>query len=125
MKVILAMFFLVFCSVSLNVSGQNTAGNRTAKCGEVVVRDQSHPVRKAIDAQYAKLADAIRKKDVDAVVALIAPDFQAVTPTGEIWNRERSLSYQRNGLAQVKETTHISNTILRLTICGEDEATNG
>ena len=92
------------------------------KCNEAVVTDKSHPVWKAIDAQYARLAEAMKKKDVDALFALYTPDFHAVTPTGEVWTRERSLAYQRNGIAQVKQTTHISNTILRLIICG-DEAT--
>lgn len=92
------------------------------ECKEVIVRDNSQPVWKAIDAQYARLAEAIRKKDVDALFALYMPDFHAVTPLGEVWTRERSLAYQRNGLAQVKETAHISNTILRLAACG-DEAT--
>jgi tetratricopeptide (TPR) repeat protein len=121
MRILLITCFLVFCYISSN--GQNTTSNRNAKCDEVVVRDKSHPVWKAIDAQYAKLAEAMRKKDVDALVALYTPDFHAVTPTGEVWTRERALAYQRNGLAQVKQITHISNTILRLTICGEDEAT--
>jgi tetratricopeptide (TPR) repeat protein len=92
------------------------------KCNEEVVSDRSYPVWKAIDAQYARLAEAMRKRDVDALFALYTPDFHAVTPTGEVWTRERSLAYQRNGLAQVKETTLISNTIVRLIICG-DEAT--
>ncbi len=92
------------------------------QCKEEIVRDSSHPVWKAIDAQYAKLAEAMRKRDVDALFALYTPDFHAVTPTGEVWTRERSLAYQRNGLAQVKETRHISNTILRLATCG-DKAT--
>lgn len=92
------------------------------KCDEEVVRDGSHPVRQAIGAQYNRLAEAIRKKDVDALFALYTPDFQAVTPAGEVWGRERSLAYQRNGLAQVRETRHISNTILRLVVCG-DKAT--
>jgi hypothetical protein len=65
----------------------------------------------------------MRKKDIDALFALYTPDFHAVTPTGEVWTRERSLAYQRNGLAQVKETTHISNSIVRLTLRGESEAT--
>jgi tetratricopeptide (TPR) repeat protein len=90
------------------------------RCSEESVRDSSHPVWKAIDAQYARLAEAMRKKDLDALFALYMPDFHAVTPTGEIWTRERSLAYQRDGMAQVKETTHISNTILRLSVCGEE-----
>src|SRR6266496_3067024 len=69
------------------------------KCNEIIVRDNSLPVWKAIDAQYARLAEAVRKKDVESLFALYTPDFHAVTPTGEVWTRERSLAYQRNGLA--------------------------
>ena len=115
-----ALLLSISCAASV-VTAQQTP-KLDPKCNEEVVSDKSHPVWKAIDAQYARLAEAMRKKDVDALFALYTPDFHAVTPTGEVWTRERSLAYQRNGLAQVKETTHISNTILRLTICG-DEAT--
>jgi len=115
-----ALLFSISCAASV-VTAQQTP-KLDPKCNELVVSDKSYPVWKAIDAQYARLAEAMRKKDVDALFALYTPDFHAVTPTGEVWTRERSLAYQRNGIAQVKETTHISNTILRLTICG-DEAT--
>jgi ketosteroid isomerase-like protein len=115
-----ALLLSISCTASV-VTAQQTP-KLDPKCNEEVVGDKSHPVWKAIDAQYARLAEAMRKKDVDALFALYTPDFHAVTPTGEVWTRERSLAYQRNGIAQVKETTHISNTILRLTICG-DEAT--
>jgi ketosteroid isomerase-like protein len=120
LRLTLALLFSLSCAASI-VTAQ-VAPKRIPTCNEVIVRDSSHPVWKAIDAQYARLAEAMRKRDLDALFALYTPDFHAVTPTGEVWTRERSLAYQRNGLAQVKETTHISNTILRLTICG-DEAT--
>jgi len=107
------------CAAASVVTAQQTP-KLDSKCNEEVVSDKSHPVWKAIDGQYARLAEAMRKKDVDALFALYTPDFHAVTPTGEVWTRERSLAYQRNGIAQVKETTHISNTILRLTICGNE-----
>jgi tetratricopeptide (TPR) repeat protein len=110
---------LLVLSLAAPAAAQETP---KSECKEVIARDNSDPVWKAIDAQYNKLAQAMRKKDVDALFALYTPDFHAVTPTGEVWTRERSLAYQRNGLAQVKETAHISNTILRLTVCG-DEAT--
>jgi tetratricopeptide (TPR) repeat protein len=115
-----ALLFSLSCAASVGTAQQTP--RPIPKCNEEIVRDRSHRVWKAIDAQYAKLAEAIRQKDLDALFALYTPDFRAVTPTGEVWSRERSLAYQRNGLAQVKETTHISNTILRLTLCG-DEAT--
>jgi tetratricopeptide (TPR) repeat protein len=122
MRIISIGFFLVLCSISSNVTAQNTTGNRNVKCDEVIIRDKSHPVWKAIDAQYGKLAEALRKKDLDTLFALYTPDYQVKMPNGEVWNREKSLAYQRNGYAQVKETTHISNTILQIAICG-DEAT--
>jgi len=113
--------FFLLLTVFLAAVPTGTAQQTRTKCKEEAV-DESHSVWKAIDTQYARLADAIRKKDVDALFALYAPDFQAITNTGEVWTREQSLAYQRNGLAQVKETRHISNTILQLATCG-DEAT--
>ena len=119
MRLCLTLFSLL--CVASTATAQALSAPR-ARCDEAIVREKSHPAWKALDTQYAKLAEAMRKKDIDALFALYAPDFHAVTTTGEVWTRERSLAYQRNGLAQVRETTHISNTILRLTICG-DEAT--
>lgn len=112
-----ALLLGLTCAASIAAARQTQP-----KCVGEVVSDPSHPVWKAIDAQYARLADAMRRRDVDALFALYAPDFHAVTPTGEVWTRERSLAYQRDELAQVRETRHISNTILRLVVCG-DEAT--
>lgn len=89
-----------------------------AACAPAVVRDTASATWKGIDAQYARLADAMRRKDVDALFALYTPDYRVVMPGGEVWTRERSLAYQRDGLAQVRETQHISNTVLRLTACG-------
>jgi ketosteroid isomerase-like protein len=84
-----------------------------------VAADSSHPVLREIDAQYAKLADAMRARDVDALFALYTPDYHVVMSGGEVWSRERSLAYQRNGLARVRETHHIGNTILHLVVCGD------
>ena len=121
MRVIL-ITFLLFCPISSNVTAQNTTGNRNAKCDEIVIRDKSDPVWKALDAEFAKFAEAVRKKDLDAMFAPYAPDFQAKEPNGQVMTREMLFGYLRNGFAQVKETLHTSNTILRLAVCG-DEAT--
>ena len=92
-------------------------------CDEVVVRNQSNPVWNAIDVQYAKLAEAIRKKDLDALFALYTADYLVKMSNGEVWDREKSLAYQRERYAQVIATAHISNTIISLTVCGEGKAT--
>ena len=91
-------------------------------CQEVIVRDGSHPVWKEMDALYARIAEAVRKKDYDALFALYAPDFKVKVRSGETWGREQTLGFLRNGFTQVKETIHTSNTILQLAVCG-DEAT--
>ncbi len=123
MRLLLTSALLFSLSFASSIVNAQETPKPSPKCNDIIVRDNSHLVWKAIDAQYAKLAEAMRKKDLDALVALVAPDFHAVTATGEVWTRERTLAYMRNGMALVKETTHISNTILRLTICGEGEAT--
>lgn len=120
LRLTLALLFSLSCAASI-VTAQGTP-KPSLKCNEVIVRDKSYPVWKALDAQYAKVAEAVRKKDFDTLFALYSPDFQAKQPNGEIWTREKTLGYLRNGYAQVTETIHTSNTILRLAICG-DEAT--
>lgn len=122
MRLLLTSALLLSLSCVASVVTAQQTSKPSQKCNEEIVRDSSHSIWKAINAQYAKLAEAMRKKDLDALFALYTPDFHAVTPTGEVWSRERSLAYQRNGMAQVKETIHISNTILRLTAC-DDEVT--
>jgi ketosteroid isomerase-like protein len=89
-----------------------------APCRETAVHD-TDAVWRQIDAQYARLADAMRRKDVDALFALYTPDYHVVMGNGEVWSRERSLEYQRTILARVRETHHIGNTIVRLTSCGD------
>lgn len=120
MRLVLILAFQLSLSLATSIATAQESPKPGTQCKEELVRDNSHPVRMAIGAQYNKLAEAIRKKDADALIALYTPDFHAVTPAGEVWNRERSLAYQRNGLAQVREVRHISNTILRLTICGDE-----
>lgn len=123
MRIILMIFFLVLCFVSSNVIAQNKIGNGNAKCDEVIVRDSSHPVWRDLDALYGRIAEAVRKKDLDFLFALYTPDFQVKLPNGEISNRDQTLGFLRNVYVPIKETTHTSNIILRLTVCGEDKAT--
>ena len=121
---------LLIC-LTAHAYGQNvlpSAGAQSmsaaSSCGAASATDSSAlarvaTARKQIDAQYAKLADAISRKDLDAIIALYTPDFHAVTATGEVWTRERSLNYVRAGMSQVTQTRHIINTIVAFTACGD------
>jgi len=89
-------------------------------CHEV---DGRAPEWEAIGAQYTRLAHAMRAKDFDAMVALYAPAFEVretqAQGGGGAASREQSIALQRNRMASVVETRLISNTILKLSSCGD------
>ena len=89
------------------------------KDDRVVVRDKSKPVRRALEAQYAKIAEAQINKDIEALRATRTPDFSADLPNGQKWDLETSLNYSRAGFAQVESNISISNTIESLDVQGD------
>ena len=111
--IITVLLATAYCATT--ALGQTTPAS---SCTDVAT-DSTNPVLREIDAQYAKLADAMRARDVDALFALYTPDYRVVMAGGEVWSRERSLDYQRNAMARVRETHHISNTIVHLVVCGD------
>ena len=101
-------------------SSRATAQGRTAPtslCTETVVRDTTSPVWREIWTQYGRIDQAVRQKDTATLRSLIAPDYHAVLPNGEVWSHERTVAYQLNGLMAVHDTHHHSNTILELIAC--------
>jgi hypothetical protein len=87
-----------------------------AKDGRVIVRDKSKPVRRALEEQYARIAQAQVNEDIDAMRALRMPDFTVDTANGEKWDLEKSLNYSRVGFQQVQSNISISNTIESLDV---------
>ena len=90
------------------------------KDDRVVVRDKSKPVRHALEEQYARIAEAQRNKDIDAMRALRTPDFTVDLPNGQRWDLEASLNYSRAGFQQVQSNISISNTIESLDVHGDE-----
>jgi hypothetical protein len=66
------------------------------KDDRIIARDKSKPVRRALEEQYAKLAEANRIKDLAAVLALRTPDFSAQVANGEIRNSEEMAAYHNS-----------------------------
>lgn len=89
----------------------------SSTCTETIVRDTTNPVWKEIWSQYGRIDRAVLQKDTATLRSLIAPDYHAVLPSGEVWSHERTVAYQLNGLMAVDSTHHHSNTILELTAC--------
>lgn len=112
----------VACSVVVSfATAQDTSASATstAPCIEIAVRDTASPVWRGIWAQYGRIDRAVRLKDTATLRSLIAPDYHAVLPGGEVWSHERTVAYQLNGLAAVRETHHVSNTIIGLIACAD------
>jgi ketosteroid isomerase-like protein len=104
----------------LSVSQTNQDGRIKVKSkrGSLRATDKSKPVRRALEAQYAKIAQANESKDLDALLALRAPDFSAKFPDGKIANSEQMAVYSRALFEQIQPPISVSNTIKTLTISG-------
>lgn len=91
-----------------------------AKGDTVIVQDKSKPVRRALEEQYAKIAEANKNKDLAAVLALRTPDFSAQFANGEIRNSEEMARYSRILFEQMRPPITVSNTIETLTVRGNE-----
>lgn len=91
-----------------------------AKYDRVIVNDKSKPVRRALEEQYAKIAEANKNKDLAAELALRTPDFSAKFPNGEIKNSEEMAGYSRVLFEQIQPPIIVSNTIEALTVRGNE-----
>lgn len=76
------------------------------------------PLWQGIGHAYWRIGDAIRRRDEAALLALYAPEFETRLEDGTVWNREQAIAYARAGIAQVRDTRLVSNTILALEDCG-------
>jgi hypothetical protein len=67
--------------------------------------------RREIVAQYNKIAEANARKDLDAELAIRAPDFSARFPDGRVASAEEMAGYSRALFAQMQPPVVVRNTI--------------
>jgi hypothetical protein len=67
--------------------------------------------RTAIEAQYEQLAKAIRRNDVEGILALQAPDFSSRNPNGNTFDFAAMEGYTRRLAAAVDSVIHVRNDI--------------
>jgi hypothetical protein len=67
--------------------------------------------RTAIESQYQRLAEAIRRNDVEGILALQAPDFSSRNPNGSNFDFAAMERYTRRLAAAVDSVIHIRNVI--------------
>jgi ketosteroid isomerase-like protein len=91
-RLVFAGFALAFClapAVAQSDPSRSTQDQTKTKmkAGVVTVRDKSKPVRKALEAWYARNVEAFNAKNVTAIMALRTEDFHTVTPDGKVNTR--------------------------------------
>lgn len=108
-----------FINIAQSQSQSTESVKIKVKDNRIVVADKSKPVRRALEEQYAKIAEAQRNEDIDALRATRTPDFTVDLPNGQRWDLETSLNYSRAGFQQVERNINLSNTIDSLDVNGD------
>jgi ketosteroid isomerase-like protein len=94
----------------------------TIVSGRTKVKDKTKPIRAALEARYAAISEAYRRKDPDAVLRMRTKDFHVNTPSGETWNAERSAQYTLTGFAQVESTLSLTFELGIIELHGDSAA---
>jgi hypothetical protein len=73
-------------------------------------------VRKELEAQYKKLAEAHEREDLKAIVALKTADFHSIFPDGRVGDSTLMEEYSRRFLEVNQPPYNIRNTIQKLIV---------
>lgn len=79
-------------------------------------------VRKALEVQYAKLAQANAEKDLKAILELRAPNFSTVGPDGKKHSKEDDAAYVRQLVSAMELPIRLSNIIIDVKVQGDEAA---
>lgn len=82
----------------------------------VVFAQDDADIRKELDAQYRKLAEAHDRKDLKAIVALKTPDFHAIFVDGRVGDSKSMEMYSKQFLERNQPPFNLRFTIQKLTV---------
>ena len=100
--------------------GEDGALKIKVKGDQVVVQDKSKPVRKALEIQYAKLAEAVENKDHAAFQALRTADFHTVDEHGRRQDPQQMSDRARAMLGSIQAPIKATHTIGTIDVQGND-----
>ena len=89
------------------------------KDGKSIARDKSKPVRKAIEAWYARNMAAFEAKDLAAIMALRTDDFHTITPDGKVNTRADMEARTRTFLDRIDHFISQDNQIGTIEVEGD------
>ena len=84
--------------------------------GMTALAQDDAEVRKEIEAQYRRLAEAHDRKDLKAIVELKTPDFHAIFPDGRVGDSKVMEQYSKQFLESNEPPYDIRVTIQKLTV---------
>ncbi|MEA2205925.1 MAG: hypothetical protein QOE77_2701 [Blastocatellia bacterium] len=120
MKLLTAVACLALTVIGFAPAASAQQDKVKVKDERIIVRDKSKPVRRALEEQYAKLAEANKNKDLQALLALRTPGFSAKFPNGEIKDSAYMAGYSRILFHQMQAPISLSNTIETLEVNGNE-----
>lgn|ERR1041384_442224 len=91
-----------------------------SKGGATKVVDKSKPVRRELEALYAKRAQAVRDKDWPALRALVTDDYTVVLPDGQTMQPEQAIAYLQRGLEQFVSVSNLTFTLETINLDGNE-----
>jgi len=125
------MFWILVVLISASAAGlAQTDPYRTHEKSQKIkikgdiltAKDKSKPVRRALEEQYAKIADANINKDLATLLALRTSDFSVKMPNGETWGYQQSANYSRTAFEQVQSTISLTFDIGLIDLNGDEAA---
>ena len=78
-----------------------------------------HDARAEVQAQYERLAEAIRRGDVQAILAQQAPDFSSNNVGGAVFDYAAMEAYTRRLASAIDSVIHVRNRIREFTLRGD------
>jgi len=122
----MSIVFAVVLLIALASSGASSSPGEDVpvkikvKGDRLIVRDKTKPIRKELEIQYAKLADAIERRDHVAFQALRTADFHTVDEQGRPQTPQQMSDRARAMLASIQPPIKTTNTIGTIDVHGND-----
>lgn len=91
-----------------------------SKGGVVTVKNKTKPVRTALEARYAALAEAVENRDFAAFQALRTADFHTVDEQGRPQTPEQMAERAKAMLASIQPPVRLIHTIGVIDVQGDD-----
>lgn len=107
----LAGIAVLALAAACSVPQEETSVKVKVRDEQVIVRDKSKPVRRALELQYARLAEAVENRDHAAFQALRTEDFHTVDEQGRAQTPQQMSDRARDMLARIQPPIRTTNEI--------------